>query len=153
MAKTVELLLDLSSVTGLARSVLSTNVQKNLFKLGYHWSGEAPQNQEVKHTSYRTLRIMSPLAKSVMNIQYDSAEDTIIPNGVVVCDGVTAVYDVCTAYDQFLSDAKTMLVHDEIIDGVKVKITPTTIDVNPTETIAAVTEKAKARQKELFGQV
>ena len=142
-----ELVLDLTRLTGHARKVIAHNVHKNLQKLGYHFEGETDGRPKLIDGTH--IHINVPQASSRLNIQVDYNTATFTNANI------TVVLDATTQCDDFLATAKEMLtiVHD--VGGIKVTITPTNIDVNPTELLAEVTEVtkvAKVIQQNEFGK-
>ena len=112
-----QLILDLSGLSGLARKVLSTNAQKNLFKLGYRWPTDAT-GQQFLHTECPTLCINH--SKEPKAITYSGPNDSVfpIPNGVSVCDEAAAVFRAESQYDVFLKAAKEAVELDKAFGGV-----------------------------------
>lgn len=131
--------------TGESRHILSAEVQKRLFDLGYTWlaSGKKTQNfhSECLH-----------IGSSEWNpyeITHSSHEYVLRDHG----DGKVLVYDAATELNEFLakaSEIRTSFEYQEIIDGVTVTLTRNNITFDSTAFFEKLGTKAKRLQKEIF---
>lgn len=142
------LVLSLVSVhDSLTRKVLSTNVQKNLFKEGIKW---ADDSIELDHLTAPYLVVEGG------KLYHSDPFECIL--ALLTEDIAPQRFDITNDYAAFLEAvkaAKTTSVKDtqeRTIDGVKVKITEKNVEFDPTDLLESIAQKAKAIQEEQFGQ-
>ena len=136
----IELILSLASVVGHARRVLSENIQRNLFKLGYKWNcgDNKPQNLDAA-----VLHVNSP-EWNPTHITYEDEGPACSTSGAMFFDAVTGA-------EEFLAAAKNALIAKRTIEGVEVTITPDDVKLDLTALSTRVAAEAKRVQGELFG--
>jgi hypothetical protein len=136
-----ELIVSLAGVVGHARRVLSENIQRNLFRVGYTWvdGGPTPQNLDAE-----ILHVSTP-DWNPTHLTFENVGPACTENPAMFFDGVTQSAT-------FLAAAKNALIEKRVIDGVAVTITPNGVTLDLTDLTTKVTTKATEVQRELFGQ-
>jgi len=136
----IELIISLVAVAGHARRVLSENIQRNLFRLGYKWNyGEGkPQNLDAA-----VLHVNSP--------DWNPTHITFEDEGPACTSGAAMVFDAITGSEEFLAAAKDALIAKRVIEGVEVTITPNDVKLDATALLTRAGAEARRIQLELFG--
>ena len=142
-----ELILDLTALGGHARKVIALNVFENLLRLGYTFKLDPNGIQYRKHLMASRIHIFVPKAASLTTIMVDYPP---LYNRIF---NEVKVFDATTQSGDFLLAAREALTLKTVINGVKVTITPTKIDLDATTALTSVMAKAKDLQKFRFGLI
>ena len=137
----MQLVLSFSALTGVARQMLSAQVQLALFALGYRWAGQ--EKSEPQLTTATNLFICSP--------DWSALDITWSGNDRMVSDDTQQVFDAAHNLEGFLKEAKAALTHRTVINGVYVVVTPNTVQLDPSKLLRDVAQDASAIQKALWG--
>lgn len=137
-----QIVLNLTSLTGISRGAVSKIAQQRLFELGYFWNNNTPKTPYMTDANY--LFICS-LGNKKQHITWCSTY------GPIVRGQDDVMFYASSQLDAFLENAAQAMSREMDIDGVKVTITPTDIKLDPSDLLKLVTEKARAIQAEDFG--
>lgn len=141
-------ILDLSTLQGKLREIVSEYVQRELFKMGFEWMSQigAPKEQlSPRHVGEPILHVHQSVT-ATRTLSFGSVatarkgDDSLLPEAF----GAENV-------EEFLAVVRDGLCVAETICGVNVLITPKGVTLDPTELLAEVTKQAEARRKELWG--
>jgi hypothetical protein len=133
----------------LTRKVLSTNAQKNLFREGIEWAegGTEPAHLEAPYLIVEDGKLF-----------HSNPADVVLH--AILGGEMPKRFDINTEYDAFLQAVKQQkreLTENEdgrnlTIDGVRVKISEDKVEIDPTDLLASVANKAKEAQAAEFGR-
>ena len=144
-----ELVISFVGITGLARTVLSEHVQNELFKLGYFWS-----HRQHEHACSRTPEFLDKDSLCINSHTWNPRHITYANAPVQPWGLPQLLYNVSTNYNLFLERAKEARVIEvkQTIDGVNATITSDEVQLDASELLTRVGEKAREIQKNNFGR-